>query len=82
MIKFYYILILCSFAFVCTSANDLPVRRQAVKTTIPSWYTGSCKVSYERAVFSNQTMEFTAGYIGVGNDHFKNNPKGYTARYA
>ena len=82
MIKFCYILISSSFAFVCISASDLPVRRQAVKTTILSWYTGSCKVSYERAVFSNQTMEITAGYIGVGHDNFKNHPKGYTARYA
>ena len=82
MIKFYYILLIISISIANTFAKDFPVRRQAVKTTILSWYTGSCKVSYERAVFSNQTMEITAGYIGVGHDNFKNHPKGFTARYA
>ena len=82
MIKFYYILLISSLSIANAFAIDLPVRRQAVKTTLLSWYTGSCKVSYERAVLSNQTMEITAGYIGVGHDKFKNNPSGYTARYA
>ena len=82
MIKFTCILFISSFAFANTFARDLSVRRQAVKTTLLSWYTGSCKVSYERAAFSNQTMEITAGYIGVGHDKFKNHPEGCTARYA
>lgn len=63
-------------------SNELNVRRQALKTTFLSWFTGSCKVSYERAIFSRQTMEFTAGYIGFGHDKFNNNPTGFTARYA
>lgn len=82
MTRKYFILLFGCFAFSCSFASDLPVRRQALKTTVPSWYTGSCKVSYERAVFSSQTMEFTVGYIGVGHDNFKNHPRGYTARYA
>ena len=80
--KFLFVLLLYVFTFVHVSASDVPVRRQAVKATFLSWYTGSCKVSYERAVFSNQTMEITAGYIGVGHDKFKNHPEGFTARYA
>ena len=80
--KKYYILLLCSYACVNMIASDLSVRRQAVKTTILSWYTGSSKVSYERAIFNNQTMEITAGYIGAGHDNFQNHPKGYTTRYA
>ena len=80
--KFLFVLLLYVFSFVHVSASDVPVRRQAVKATFLSWYTGSCKVSYERAVFNNQTMEITAGYIGVGHDKFKNHPEGYTARYA
>ena len=82
MKKVYYIVLFCSLAFVNASATDVPVRRQAVKTTFLSWFTGSCKVSYERAIFSNQTMEVTAGYIGFGHDKFQNHPEGYTARYA
>jgi hypothetical protein len=82
MKKLVYILLVSGFAFANVDAKDLSVRRQAVKTTILSWYTGSCKVSYEHAVFRNQTMEMTAGYIGVGHDNFKNRPEGYTTRYA
>ena len=82
MTRIYTMLLIGSFVFANAFASDLSARRQAVKTTVPSWYTGSCKVSYERAVFRSQTMEFTAGYIGVGHDNFNNHPKGYTARYA
>jgi hypothetical protein len=64
------------------SAKETTERRNALKTTFLSWFSGSCKISYERAVFCNQTMELTAGYIGVGRDKYKNDPKGYTVRYA
>ena len=70
--------IICANAF---SKEDSP-RQNAIKTTFLSWFTGSCKISYERAVFSNQTIEFTGGYIGFGWDKWENNPRGYTARYA
>ena len=76
------VLLYFCLAFVSVSAEETYVKRNAVKTTILSWLSGSCKLSYERAVFDNQTMEITIGYIGVGNDKYKNNPKGYTARYA
>jgi len=82
MKKTYYILLFCSLTLINTYAEDLTIRRQAVKTTFLSWFTGSCKLSYERAVFNNQTMEVTAGYIGFGHDKFKNHPEGYTVRYA
>ena len=82
MIKFYSVLLFWGVTCFNVVASDLSIRRQAVKTTILSWYTGSCKVSYERAIFNNQTMEITGGYIGVGHDNFKNQPKGITARYA
>jgi hypothetical protein len=65
-----------------SSGAELPVRRNAIKTTFLSWFSGSSKLSYERAVFDNQTMEMTVGYIGVGHDKYKNNPEGYTVRYA
>ena len=81
MKKFLFLLLSC---LVCINASskETPVRYNAIKTTFLSWFTGSCKISYERAVFSNQTMEFTGGYIGFGWDKFHNNPNGYTVRYA
>ena len=82
MLKVFHILLICSFVFANASASDVSARRQAVKTTFLSWFTGSCKVSYERAVFRNQSMEITAGYIGFGFDKFQNHPSGYTVRYA
>jgi hypothetical protein len=82
MVKLFQILFLCSFVIVSAYAKDMTARRNAIKTTLLSWYTGSCKLSYERAVFNNQSMEVTAGYIGFGHDKFVNQPKGYTARYA
>lgn len=80
--KYIYILVFLYFIFADVSAKEIRVMQNSIKTTFLSWFTGSCKLSYERAIFSNQTMEFTAGYIGVGIDGHNNNPKGYTARYA
>ena len=71
------------FVFVgALSAEDFHIRRNAVKATFLSWFSGSSKISYERAIFDSQTMELTAGYIGLGFDKYKNNPEGYTVRYA
>lgn len=89
LLSFFYVrmlsrvlLIFCfCFVFVNVSA-DVPIRKNAVKITFLSWITGSSKVSYERAVFGNQTMEMTAGYIAAGYDKFRNNPEGFTVRYA
>ena len=80
--KTFGIFILLCFIFANVSAKEISVKRNSVKTTFLSWFTGSCKLSYERAVHSNQIMEFTAGYIGFGIDGHDNNPKGYTVRYA
>jgi hypothetical protein len=77
-----YLVVACCITFENAFAMSNVVRNQAVKTTVLSWFTGSCKLSYERAIFNNQTMEFTGGYIGVGFDKFNNHPVGYTARYA
>ena len=70
------------FTFINVFAEDVHVRQNAVKITFLSWSSGSFKASYERAVFNNQTMETTIGYIGAGYDKYKNNPEGYTVRYA
>ena len=75
------VLLFCS-VFIPVSAEEVAIRQNAVKITFLSWFSGSCKVSYERAVFDNQTMELILGYIGAGYDKYKNNPEGYTVRYA
>lgn len=80
--KFWSTLVFAGFIHAHTFAEEVFVRRHAAKATFLSWFSGSCKVSYERAVFGRQTMELTAGYIGVGQDKYKNNPLGYTVRYA
>ena len=82
MSRILLILLYFCFVFANASADEVPVRRNAVKITFLSWFSGSSKVSYERAVFGNQTMETTVGYIGAGYDKYKNNPEGYTIRYA
>ena len=82
MSRILLILLYFCFVFANASADEVPVRRNAVKITFLSWFSGSSKVSYERAVFDNQTMEMTVGYIGAGYDKYKNNPEGYTVRYA
>ena len=76
------ILLIFCFVFVNASAEEVSDRKNAVKITFLSWLSGSSKVSYERAVFGNQTMEMTVGYIGAGYDKYKNDPEGYTVRYA
>ena len=77
------LLIMCFvFVDVLSAQDDAPDRRNAVKATFLSWFSGSSKISYERAVFDNQTMEMTVGYIGLGFDKYKNNPDGFTVRYA
>ena len=80
--KSLFVMVFLCFLFADVSAEGIPARKNAIKSTFLSWFTGSCKLSYERAVFNNQTMELTAGYIGIGFDKHDNNPKGFTARYA
>ena len=82
MDRLLLIFLFSCFVIVDVSAVDIPVRQNAVKITFLSWSSGSFKVAFERAVFNNQTMETTVGFIGVGYDKYKNNPEGYTVRYA
>lgn len=82
MTRFLLILFYFCFIFADISAEEISVRHNALKATFLSWFSGSCKVSYERAVFNNQTMEMTVGYIGFGRDKYHNDPEGYTVRYA
>ncbi len=56
--------------------------KNILKVTFLSWFTGSTKLSYERYLFNNQSIEATAGVIGWGYDKYKNNPSGAIFRVA
>jgi hypothetical protein len=58
------------------------IRKNAFKTTFLSLFTGSTKLTYERATTSHQSFELTGGIIGVGNDKFNVEPKGGLFRAA
>ncbi len=57
-------------------------KKNILKVTFLSFVTGSTKLSYERFLFKNQTIELTAGIIGWGNDKFKVSPDGGIVRLA
>ncbi|MEG1556572.1 MAG: hypothetical protein RR356_07610 [Bacteroidales bacterium] len=56
--------------------------KNAFKTTFLSFYTGSAKLTYERAVKLGQSFEITGGGIGLGYDSFGMKPKGALFRFA
>ena len=54
----------------------------SVKITFLSWFSGSTKVSYERAFPKiSQSGEACVSMIGAGYDKYKNQPLGFTVRY-
>ncbi|MDO4191181.1 MAG: hypothetical protein Q4D14_05805 [Bacteroidales bacterium] len=64
-----------------TTTND-KLRKNAIKVTFLSLFTGSTKLTYERAIGQFQSNEITVGMIGAGYDGKHNKPLGVTARYA
>ena len=81
---------LAFFIGICTAAaaqatGALPVAgpRNAVKFTFLSWFSGSTKVSYERAFGQDvpQSGEVALDIIGAGFDKYDNNPRGLVLRY-
>ncbi len=52
------------------------------KVTFLSFFTGSAKLSYERYIMKNHSIEMTAGVVGWGYDKFQNNPSGGIFRVA
>ena len=71
------------FLFCATLySQDVSPRKNTLKTTFLSFYTGSAKLTYERAIFSNQSIEVTGGVIGVAFDAKHNEPSGSLFRYA
>lgn len=76
------LVVLCTFSFNSIRAQEIMERRNAIKLTFLSWFTGTTKISYERSYTPIQTGELTVGLICAGYDKFKNNPLGFTVRYA
>lgn len=80
MKRFCFILLIAMLSLQVNAADG--VKKNNLKTTVLSYITGSAKITYERALFEGQSVEITAGKIGVGGDAKHNNPKGITGRLA
>lgn len=80
MKRFCFILVIAMLSLQVNAADA--VKKNNLKTTVLSYITGSAKITYERALFEGQSVEITAGRIGVGGDAKHNNPKGITGRLA
>ncbi|MDR2084312.1 MAG: hypothetical protein LBP67_04890 [Bacteroidales bacterium] len=80
--KKYIIALLCGIILSFSAYSIERNPKNNFKTTFLSLYTGSAKLTYERALFNKQSIEITVGYIGVGYDSFKIQPKGGLFRLA
>ena len=70
------------FCVATSSVKAQSPYKNAIKVTFLSWFSGSTKVSYERAFPEcKQSGEICASMIGAGYDKYKNNPLGFTVRY-
>lgn len=79
--KRVFIVLIASVLAMPILASDSP-KKNNFKTTVLSYITGSAKITYERALFEGQSVELTAGLIGVGGDAKHNDPSGVTTRLA
>lgn len=80
------VLIFCLFSLTCFSLENqqesTDVHKNAVKFTFLSWFSGSTKISYERAFQElKQSGELCLGLISAGYDKYQNQPRGFTVRY-
>jgi len=74
--------ILATHAAVNTTKEPSPDYLNSVKITFLSWFSGSTKISYERAFPKlDQSGEICASLICAGYDKYQNNPLGFTLRY-
>lgn len=65
------ILLLCMLCLFSASAQDL--RMNNLKVTVLSLFSGSTKLTYERAIADNRSIELTGGVIGWGGDWLNEN---------
>lgn len=73
--------------FLSVTATAQPaqqkMRKNEIKVALLSLTSGTSKVTYERLVRDYQSIELTAGIVGLGFDKLKNsNPKGTAWRVA
>lgn len=57
-------------------------RKQGLKVTVLSLFSGSIKLTYERLIIPKQSLEVSLGYIGFGYDKNNKAYSGYLARLA
>lgn len=82
----YFTLVAIAALSLCSTiqaqAQEQNAYKNAIKITFLSWFSGSTKISYERAFPKcKQSGEICASMIGAGYDKYKNNPLGFTVRY-
>ena len=79
--------LICNSTMVATAAEGVHPKVQkdylnSVKLTFLSWFSGSTKISYERAFpRKKQSGEICASLISAGYDKYDNDPMGFTIRY-
>lgn len=62
--------------------KDVTEYLNSIKFTFLSWFTGSTKIAYERALPDiRQSAEICAGIISAGYDKYRNDPSGFSLRY-
>lgn len=80
------VVIMCAFGSQLVRAAEKQYVQEdylnSVKITFLSWFSGSTKISYERAFPKiNQSGEICSSLICAGYDKYDNNPLGFTVRY-
>ncbi|MFA5463487.1 MAG: hypothetical protein WC265_05370, partial [Dysgonamonadaceae bacterium] len=83
--KKLYLILLFFIAYSFISAQSIPAihKKNNLKVTILSLFSGSTKITYERYLLSSQSIEITGGIIGAGFDMLKHNhAKGALCRLA
>ncbi len=79
--------LICNSTMTATAAEGVYPKVQkdylnSVKLTFLSWFSGSTKISYERAFpKKKQSGEICTSLISAGYDKYDNDPMGFTVRY-
>ena len=77
-----FIVLFYSISFAQETNLNSTIDKNALKFTFLSWFSGSTKISYERAFPEiKQSGEICAGLISAGYDKYHNSPLGFTLRY-
>lgn len=89
--KIYTVIFFCISSFCCAKVvaqnqeanlEASFINKNILKTTFLSWYTGSVKLTYERYLAKNQSIEITGGDIGSLINIERTQPKGVLCRLA